>query len=256
MSAAVSDLRKVSAHLLEAFTSLFFPHVCQICLSHRATKNEGYICAICWSSPKAVQFVRPPFCERCGLPYSGDITTSFECRNCRDQEILFRQARAAVVMANLTQQVIHRYKYNHALWFEPFLVDLILRASEGAICTDNYDLLLPIPLHWLKKYQREFNQAERLARSLSRATGVPVGRKLIARVKQTPTQTRFSRTERAHNMQGAFRYLPSSSLPGSRILLIDDVLTTGATANACAKALMDNGAALVDVWTVARGTLN
>jgi ComF family protein len=202
-----------------------------------------------------VNFVVQPFCDHCGLPFEGAITGAFECTNCRDQSLAFRHARAAVRMTDLVQDVIHRYKYNYSLWFEPFLVDLMERASQGSIRLENFDAIVPIPLHWRKRYHRQYNQAQRLARALARRTGVPLRAELLKRVKPTPTQTRLSRKERAANVKNAFLSPEKHPATGLRIVLVDDVLTTGATASACAKALMDNGAKFVDVWTVARGML-
>lgn len=239
----------------DGLLGIFFPNVCQVCHSERATQAEGYVCARCWSGPRGVRFITEPFCGVCGLPFDGEITQSFVCANCADQAFHFRSARAAVKMGDVVQEVIHHYKYNRALWFEPFLVDLLVRAGQQAISPENYDLLVPIPLHWWKRYQRQYNQAERLARALSRKTGVKVASKALKRVKPTPTQTRLSRKERAENVKGAFQVNPKFPVEGLHLLILDDVLTTGATASACAKALMDNGAAHVDVWTVARGML-
>jgi ComF family protein len=107
----------------------------------------------------------------------------------------------------------------------------------------------------MKRRERSFNQSLRLARRLARATGIPVNTRLLRRTERTRTQTRLTRTERAENVKRAFAYRLKTPLTGERIVLVDDVLTTGATANACAKTLMQNGAGVVNVWTVARGTL-
>ncbi|MBI3191080.1 MAG: hypothetical protein HYZ36_00320, partial [Pedosphaera parvula] len=97
---------------LDALLGFFYPDACQICLTERATTAEGYVCARCWSR---VRFIVPPFCECCGLPYEGEITTSFECSNCREMELHFVSARAAVAANDLLLDVIHRYKYRRAV---------------------------------------------------------------------------------------------------------------------------------------------
>jgi len=112
---------------------------------------------------------------------------------------------------------------------------------------------VPIPLHATKEREREFNQAERLARRLSRATGIPVARGLVRRVVATRTQTRLSREERIANVRHAFAMGKGKRLDGERIVLLDDVFTTGATSSACARVLRAAGAGEVCVWTVARG---
>jgi ComF family protein len=239
----------------ESLLGLLFPNVCQVCHSHSASREEGYVCTRCWSGPGGVTFITEPYCETCGLPFEGDITHAFTCANCQDQAFAFRSARAAVRMSNTVQEVIHKYKYNYGLWFEPFLADLLLRAARPHITPAQYDLLVPIPLHWRKKYQRQYNQAERLARAVSRHTRVPVAPKALKRTRPTPTQTRLTRKERTENVKGAFKANPKICVKGLRIVILDDVLTTGATASECAKVLIANGAAQVDVWTVARGML-
>lgn len=237
---------------LDAALAFFYPEGCQICRAARATASEGYVCAGC---RQGVRFIVPPICERCGLPYAGDITSRFECSNCREMELHFCSARAAVVANELLLDVIHRYKYQRALWFEPFLADLLVRQARTALAQAHWDLLVPVPLHPLKHREREFNQAERLAAHLSRATGIPVGRRFVRRVEYTRTQTQLTRAERAANVRHAFGVRKGKRLDGARVVLLDDVLTTGATTSACAKVLKQAGAAEVCVWTVARGLL-
>ena len=241
--------------LLDAFLSLFYPEVCQICREGEAGPKEGYVCGSCWSQPDGIEFIVPPFCNVCGLPYEGEITGGFECANCRDERLYFHSARAAVRLSGLVQDVIHRYKYNHAAWFEPFLLDLLLRQAAPDIEREQYHFIVPIPLHWRRRQLRSFNQAEALGCGLSRLTGIPLEKRLLRRVKSTDTQTRLTRAQRAANVQNAFAWKAPFRLSGEKILLLDDVMTTGATANACAKVLMRNGAGRVDVWTVARGIL-
>jgi len=230
--------------------SIFYPEVCQICNAQRAIPDEGYVCADCWTD---VRFIKPPFCERCGLPYEGEITNTFECTNCREMELHFSSARSAVVARGLVLDVIHRYKYSRALWFEPFLADLLIRQAKPVLEKTKWDFIVPVPLHRLKKREREFNQAERLANCLSRATKIPVNANLLERVENTRTQTLLTRPLRAANVRSAFRLRKKQRLDGKRIILLDDVLTTGATTSACAKVLQKAGAGEICVWTVARG---
>ncbi len=235
---------------LDASLGFLYPQICQICHDQHASASEGYVCVACWQN---VRFIKPPYCERCGLPYEGEITTSFECGNCRELELHFESARAAVVAAGMVRDVIHRYKYDRALWFESFLADLLVRQAAPLLRPADWDFIVPVPLHPLKKREREFNQAERLARHLSAATGIPVHPSLLRRVAATQTQTRLTRSERAVNVEKAFVMGPGPKLKGERIVLLDDVLTTGATTSACAKVLRRNGAGAVCAWTVARG---
>jgi ComF family protein len=241
--------------LFDRLLSLVYPNVCQICRQQLATAREGYVCAGCRSRKDGVQFIVEPFCRCCGLPFEGDIDVSFECSNCRDETFHFRSARAAVRLSGLVQDVIHRYKYTQATWFEPFLADLLARQALAVLARERWDCIVPIPLHWLKLRERSFNQSLRLARALGKRARIPVNTRLIRRAEFTRTQTRLTRAQRAENVKRAFVFASRRPLNGERIILLDDVLTTGATANACAKLLTQNGAATVDVWTVARGIL-
>jgi ComF family protein len=228
----------------------FYPEICQLCESERAVAKNGFVCSHCWQQ---VRFIRPPFCERCGLPFEGDITTIFECTNCREMELHFSSARSAVVAKTVVLEAIHRFKYQNALWFENFLADLFLREAVPVLREQNWDFIAPVPLHPVKHREREFNQAENLARHLNAATKIPMNTKLLRRVHFTMTQTQLTREQRAENMRGAFQICNGMKLNGEKIILVDDVFTTGATTSACAKVLREAGAGDVCVWTVARG---
>jgi len=235
---------------LNAGLGLLYPEVCQLCRSARATPAEGYVCGDCRAR---VRFIREPFCERCGRPYEGAITTRFECTNCQEMDWHFQSARSAVVARDPVLEVIHRYKYQRAFWFEPFLADLLIRAAQPALAEQSWQMIVPVPLHPAKQREREFNQAERLADRLGAATGIPVNRRLLKRVAATRTQTQLSRAERLANVRNAFAMRQGQRLDGERIVLVDDVFTTGATTGACAGVLAAAGASEVCVWTVARG---
>jgi competence protein ComFC len=244
------DTKDLAQSALSTTLGLFYPEVCALCLDEPATAQQGFVGAQC---RRFVQFVRPPFCERCGLPFEGDITTSFGCTNCRDLELHFSYARAAVVSKTIVRDAIHHFKYSRALWFENFLAGLLLAEAVPVLRGQKWNFIVPVPLHPLKKREREFNQAELLAARLSKATAIPLNIKLLCRVKPTATQTVLRREQRATNMRGAFAVHDRLKLDGEKIVLVDDVFTTGATTNDCARALRAAGAGEVCVWTVARG---
>jgi len=236
-----------------AAIGFFYPEVCQYCRQERATPDEGFICSEC---RKNLKWIEAPFCDRCGLPFGGEISTVFVCNNCNDLTLHFRKARSAVLFEEIMMEVMHRYKYNQALWFERFLANCLVEQAVPELRKEPWDIIVPVPLHPRKEKEREFNQAERLARQLSRASGIPMSKRILRRVEPTRTQTRLSRKERLENVRKAFALFPGTHLNGQRIVLIDDVFTTGATSSSCAKVLRDAGAADVCVWTVARGGLN
>lgn len=243
-------MKAFAQNWLNVGLGFLYPETCQLCREQPATAREGFVCQRCRTQ---VRFIRPPFCERCGLPYPGDLTTPFECANCREMELHFNSARSAAIARGIVREAIHRYKYQRALWFEPFLAGLLIREATPVLSEQHWDFIVPVPLHSVKQREREFNQAERLADHLSAATRIPLNKKLLRRVIPTATQTLLTREQRATNMRAAFEVSGQSGLDGERIVLVDDVFTTGATTSACAKALRAAGADDVCVWTVARG---
>ena len=152
----------------------------------------------------------------------------------------------------MVRDVIHRFKYEQADFFEPLMEDWLRQFPRT--CLQLPDCIIPIPLHPLKKRDREFNQAESIARLLSDQLQIPSRPELAIRIRYTESQTHLSRAKRLKNMKGAFAAGPAR-LPG-RVLLVDDVMTTGATASAVAAVLKRAGAHEVDVLTLARGVLN
>lgn len=235
---------------VEAGLALIYPPVCQVCNSGRVSAEQGYVCPDC---RKLVRFIEPPYCKRCGLPFEGDLTTPFECSNCRELELHFSHARSAVAAGEVILNIIHRYKYQRALWFEPYLAELLIRQAVPELAMEKWDLIVPVPLHPTKEREREFNQAVNLAGHLAQATGLPMNKNLVRRVVPTGTQTLLSREKRQANVRRAFAMNNGCRFKGERIVLVDDVLTTGSTTSACARVLRKAGAREVCVWTVARG---
>jgi competence protein ComFC len=238
---------------LDAALSFLYPEVCQICNQEPATPGNGFVGDHC---RKNVAFIAPPFCERCGLAFEGDISASFVCANCREEEYAFTYARSAVAARGAVLDIIHRYKYRGQVWFEPFLAELFRRGAAPDLLCERWDMIVPVPLHPVKQAEREFNQAESLARHLGNSVAVPVSTDCLKRVKPTESQTRLTRAQRAENVRTAFAFNDRTSelVAGKRIIVVDDVFTTGATTNACAKLLRKHGAEAVCIWTLARGT--
>ena len=240
--------------LWDAFLGLFYGDVCEACEKERATAREGYVCASCRAE---VELIEPPFCQRCGSVFPGEITSSFQCGNCRNLELEFSFARAVATADGVLLHILHRYKYENALWVEPFVTELFVNTAGPNIKAGQWDLIVPVPLHPRREKEREFNQAEVLARALSRATEVPLETHMLRRTIDTRSQTRLPRAQRRENVRRAFGFRGAKeSLAAKRVVLVDDVLTTGATTNACARLLRQNGAGEVCVWTLARGLLH
>ena len=148
---------------------------------------------------------------------------------------------------------ILRFKYQREMYFGPHLVDWLQVAARRWIDWREVDAIVPVPLHPRKQRHREFNQAEYLADALGKALSVPVVKRRLRRVKDTSTQTKLGAEARARNMRGAFAVRDQTCFDGKRLVLLDDVFTTGATLDSCAKALRSAGAREVVALAVARG---
>jgi ComF family protein len=164
----------------------------------------------------------------------------------------YQRARAAVRYDDTARALVHAFKYGDRLDLAPMLGNWMMRAGHELL--DGADALVPVPLHWTRLWTRRFNQAAALASAISKISHVPVAHDPLRRVKATAQQVGLSRKDRASNVQGAFRVPPAAKaeVAGRRLILVDDVLTSGATSDACARALLRAGAAQVDVLVFAR----
>lgn len=238
---------------VRAGVSLVYPEVCDLCGREPAGPAEGFVGQACRSMPGHLKRIDPPYCDRCGLPHAGEILGEYVCGNCSGVELGFRRARAALESTPFLLEVIHRYKYGKAVWLEGFLAAHLVEAAAEEVLAEGCDGIVPVPLHPGREREREFNQAERLAVHLARATGLPLENRLLRRRAATRSQALLDRRERSKNVAGAFEVRGDRSLDGRRLVVVDDVLTTGATTSAVGAVLRRAGAADVVVWTVARG---
>ena len=228
--------------------ALIYPEVCQLCRDEPAQPADGYVGTDCLEKMKPIE---APFCRRCGQPFEGEITGEFECTNCREMKLRFEFARGVMRGSAEMMDAVQRFKYQQALWLEPLFRRLFAEMAVEQIRSWRGDCLVPVPLHPVRFRERGFNQAETLCRNLSRDTGLMVLTRAVKRIRVTRTQALLSRGERLANMRGAFA--PTKmNLNDKRVVLVDDVLTIGATTNECAAACLKAGAAAVCVWTLAR----
>ena len=173
--------------------------------------------------------------------------------NCGDRELSFDFAAAAYRSRGVVRDLIHRFKYNQQMHLRHLLARMLCEGfGDPRLAALAPDLLVPVPLHPTRKREREFNQAETLAALAGRRLGMPVA-DCLQRTRYTLTQTHFHREERFENLEGAFALRRGADVTGRSVVLVDDVLTTGSTADACAGVLREAGASAVVVITVARG---
>lgn len=236
-----------------------YPPVCSIC----GDGLEGGH-ALCDGCATAMPKIVPPFCEVCGEVFHGQIDGEFDCPNCKGISFHFEFARAAMDRSDEILELVHRLKYAKEIHLARELGKLACGAFEDrrlAVALKEKWPLVPVPLHWRRQRDRQFNQAGEIARFVGEKTGLPLWH-CLSRVRRTETQTRLSRKQRMENLKGAFAIQktwfweqenPLGKKPLLGVILVDDVFTTGSTVNECAKILRKAGADRVAVLTVMRG---
>jgi ComF family protein len=232
---------------LRGAVGIVYPPSCIACQA--ATGAAQALCPTCWGG---IDFIERPYCERLGTPFAIDLGEGLVSPAAIADPPVFARARAVCRFDGTARELIHRLKYGDRTDLALTLGRMMAQAGRELL--PDADLVVPVPLHRTRLWTRRFNQAAVLATVVARQSGVPLAPLALARVKRTRQQVGLTRTQRAENLQGAFRVLPNArpQIEGRRILLVDDVLTTGSTANAAARALLRAGASAVDVLTFAR----
>jgi ComF family protein len=242
------------ADLGAALLHLIFPGACAACGGPLLAGRKSALCRECW---EGLERLPEKGCARCGWPFPGpaaaDGAAAPLCQRCRETEDQFSLARAALWYREdgVARTAILLCKHGP----HPTLLRQLgrLLADEGArrLPLENIQAVVPVPLHWRRQWRRGFNQARVLAEAVGRAHGLSVLTRALARARATPEQSGDGEARR-RNVRGAFVVRQGRGLAGTRLLLVDDVFTTGATVNACAAALRGAGAADVAVLTLAR----
>ena len=249
-TAKPTGLRAAWNSLVRRTLHAVLPVECAACNVALTDDPVAFFCRTCWGT------IRPlarPTCPCCGLPFASDVALTYSpdhrCQSCRQRPQAFTQAWACYAYEPPLQQAIHLFKYRGKVVLAEALGTLLRQAWHRP---PDFDVLMPIPLHPSRLREREYNQSLLLADELNRDLGLPLVYDNLVRLRATPPQTELSRSERLANLRRCFAVQRPADVIDKRVLLIDDVMTTGTTAHECAKALRKAGAGDVYVVTLAR----
>ena len=220
------------------------------CLSCRApVDRQGQVCAECW---RGLSFIDEPMCTACGLPLDFEVGEDALCGACAGALPLYSRARSVMRYNDSSRRLILAFKHADRTAAAPSFGAWMARA--GAEILDPADALVPVPLHRFRLFTRRYNQAALLAHAVARHHGVAVAPYLLVRTRATPSQAGLNPSAREANVRGSFavRGARKAAVADRRFVVVDDVVTTGATVAACASVLLRAGAAAVDVLTLAR----
>jgi ComF family protein len=240
--------RDILRAVLRPLLDVGLPPLCPAC--REPVRDSGGLCAVCWSR---LNLITRPYCERLGIPFLHDPGPGTLSMQAIADPPAYGRARAAVRFDDVARALVHALKYGDRLDLAPTLGRWM--AAAGRELLVDAEALVPVPLHWRRLWARRFNQSAALANAISTSTAsrLPVTMAL-KRIRATPQQVGLSKPERAQNVQGAFQVAAArgGEIAGRRLVIVDDVLTSGATVEACARALLRAGAARADVLVFAR----
>jgi ComF family protein len=237
---------------LDAVTSVLFAAPCRICGQILTNASRIPICTDCLAG---FERITPPLCECCGRPFASRVADQAIkplCRLCRVEFFAFERARSFAIYNDTLFEAILLMKYDEVTRLGTWFAERI----AGCVASDpgewRADVVVPVPLHPERRRERGYNQAELIARPLAKRLGLKVNARLLTRIKPRPPQLLLSRSERWKSVHGAYATPDGARVDNLRVLLVDDVMTTGATLDACARALKKAGASKVLGLTVAR----
>jgi ComF family protein len=237
------------SRMIQGLLDLLFSPQCVIC---GETRGDGTGDGICHTCRSQIGYITSPLCHRCGLPFIPESGIDHFCQDCLQSSLFFGIARALGRYEGGLKEAITRFKYQEKITLGEHLGSIMVQGTYPGLSFSLYHVLMPVPLHPKRLRERGFNQAAVLASQLSRRYRIPLDLFSLRRIRPTESQIHLGFHERRKNVKGAFTLKDAEKVQRKNILVIDDVYTSGATVNECAKVLMKAGAARVDVLTLAR----
>ncbi len=246
-ASAATRLWEAAGAVARGLIDLALPPQCLAC--HAPVAEVGALCPACWSR---LRLIERPYCERLGIPFTYDLGPGALSAEAIADPPPFDRARAVAVYDDVARALVHGLKYRDRLELARWMGNWMARAGSEVVA--QADVIVPVPLHRRRLWWRRYNQSALLARVLAERTGKPVAHGALLRIRPTAQQVGLSAEERDRNVRGAFRVAAEgkAGIANRRVLLIDDVYTTGATARAATRALIRAGAVGVDVLVFAR----
>jgi ComF family protein len=233
--------------VLHTSVDFLLPPRCLLC--YERTTDPHNVCAGCW---QGLTFISKPLCITCGLPFDFGIEDELSCAPCLDHPPSFEKMRSAVAYNDTSRHLVLSFKHGDMLQTAKLLSRWMLNAGRDLV--DQADVIIPVPLHRLRLMWRQYNQAAILTNEIAKLSGKPRHNEILIRTRYTPSQGKKTYKERVKNVKSAIqlnkKYL--DHLKGKKVLLIDDVYTTGATIEECCRILKSGGAQSVNVLTFAR----
>jgi len=232
---------------------LLYPRHCYHCGKPLDGQASLILCRTCFQELASLR-IRAPLCARCGLPLAGDVRSETTCLMCQQRPPRFDLARAFFPYGSPIAPIIRTFKFHNEFFLGPMVAERVVKLGWMPPEIQDVDAIVPVPLHPRRRRERGYDQALLLAAAFARSVNLPLIADALKRTRYTSQQARLTVSRRRENVRGAFAANAKRNLCGLRLLLVDDVMTTGATAGECAKVLKKAGAAKVSVLTLARTT--